>query len=83
MTKEIVKFIKPWNSYYPGDIAGFEGEKALQLVQAGVAQPHDGGDDTGTGGGSDTLTGGAGDDTVTGGGDDTAGAPPAQGKRGK
>lgn len=37
---KVVKFLKPWKIYSPGDIAGFEPEQAEALIEAKAAEPH-------------------------------------------
>ena len=37
---ESVKFIKPWNIYSRGDVAGFEPEQAKALIDGRVAEAH-------------------------------------------
>jgi hypothetical protein len=32
-----VEFVKPWNIYVPGDVAGFEPEQAKRLIDGKVA----------------------------------------------
>lgn len=39
--KTVVKFIRPWQIYSPGDIAGFEPELAEKLVKGGAAEPYE------------------------------------------
>lgn len=36
-----VEFLKPWQIYSRGDIAGFEPEVAEKLVAGKVAKPHE------------------------------------------
>jgi hypothetical protein len=36
--KTIVKFIKPWAIYSPGDVTGFDAERAESLVNAGIVE---------------------------------------------
>lgn len=36
----LVKFNKPWSIYSPGDVAGFDEERAESLVKGGIAEPH-------------------------------------------
>ncbi|RJF99020.1 hypothetical protein [Noviherbaspirillum saxi] len=35
-----VKILKAWSIYSPGDIAGFDEERAASLVKSGIAEPH-------------------------------------------
>lgn len=34
-----VKFLKPWNRYYPSDTAGFDPNTAKMLVDEKIAEP--------------------------------------------
>lgn len=36
-SKVPVTFIKPWNRYYPKDIAGFDKATAAELIEAKIA----------------------------------------------
>ncbi len=36
-----VEFIKPWNIYAPGDVAGFEAEQAQRLIDGKVAKAYE------------------------------------------
>lgn len=38
---KLVKFIKPWSKYSPGDIAGFEPEQAQRLIDSKAAEAHE------------------------------------------
>ncbi|MFC7515090.1 hypothetical protein ACFQUU_08750 [Herbaspirillum sp. GCM10030257] len=38
--KTIVKFAKPWSIYSPGDVAGFDSERADLLIKGEIAQSH-------------------------------------------
>lgn len=40
MTKQIVKFTRPWSAYTAGDIAGFDEVRAKSLVAGNVAVPY-------------------------------------------
>lgn len=40
MSDVIVQFVKPWQGYAPEEVAGFEEERALALVEHGVAVLH-------------------------------------------
>lgn len=38
---KLVKFLKPWSKWSPGDIAGFEPEQAQRLLDAKAAEAHE------------------------------------------
>jgi hypothetical protein len=38
-TKVGVKFLQPWNRYYPSDIAGFDAKTAKMLIDEKIAEP--------------------------------------------
>lgn len=42
---KIVKFIKHWRGYNPGEVAGFSAATAESLEKAKIAEPHDPGQD--------------------------------------
>ena len=42
---KIVKFIKHWRGYNPGEVAGFSAVTAESLEAAKIAEPHDPGQD--------------------------------------
>lgn len=42
---KILKFTKPWRGYNNGEVAGFDAKTAEALVNGGVAEEHDGGQD--------------------------------------
>jgi len=46
---KLLKFIKPWSMYSPGDIAGFEEDRATAIVKTGAAELHEDSDDEPTG----------------------------------
>lgn len=35
---QLVKFIKPWRIYSPGDVAGFDSDQAQRLIDGKVAE---------------------------------------------
>lgn len=38
--KTLVKFTKPWSIYSPGDIAGFDADRAETLIKGAIAEPY-------------------------------------------
>ena len=34
-----VKFLRPWNRYYPSDMAGFDAKTAKMLIDEKIAEP--------------------------------------------
>jgi hypothetical protein len=39
--KKIVKFLRPWKIYSPGDVAGFDAEQAEALIKARAAEAYE------------------------------------------